>query len=240
MLRLHYAPDNASLIVRLVLEELGVPYETVLVDRATNAQHSAQYLRINPMGTIPALETPDGTVFETAAIMLWLADCDTAPDSQSPTMAPRPSLVPARDDPARGPFLSWLFATSNGFQMDLRQHFYAERYTTSDLPAFRSLVSNRLVAHLDRYEALLGQGHEWFGAPSVTLLDFYVAVPLRWLGLYLRGESWFKLDTWPRLHALALRVEQRPSMQVAIQAEGLGQTPLSCPSPATPPEGVAL
>ena len=32
--RLHYAPDNASLVIRLVLEEMGLPYETVLVDRA--------------------------------------------------------------------------------------------------------------------------------------------------------------------------------------------------------------
>lgn len=227
MLKLHYAPDNASLIVRLVLEELGLPYETLLVDRAAGAQHSAAYLKINPMGTIPALETPDGVVFETAAILLYLAD-----------HAGR--LVPAPDDPARGPFLSWLFATSNGLQMDLRQHFYAERYTSSPPADHRALTSTRLRGHLDRYEALLGEGHNWFGSDQPTLLDIYVAVPLRWFALYLRDEGWFRLTDWPRLQALALRIEARPSMQAAVRAEGLGATPLSTPSPANPPEGVAL
>ncbi len=48
MYRLHYAPpDNASLIVRLALEELGQPYQTVLVDRSVTAQASTAYLKIN-------------------------------------------------------------------------------------------------------------------------------------------------------------------------------------------------
>ena len=73
-LRLHYAPDNASLCIRLALEELGLPYETVLVNRATHAQRSPAYLALNPNGLIPVLETPDGPLFETGAILLWLAD----------------------------------------------------------------------------------------------------------------------------------------------------------------------
>lgn len=226
MLKLHYAPDNASLIVRLVLEELAEPYETVLVDRSKNAQRSADYLEMNPMGTIPALETPDGVVFETAAILLWLAD-----------RAGR--LAPAPDAPDRGPFLSWLFATSNGLQMDLRQHFYAERYTADSVAAHREITSRRLRAHLDRYEALLSERHHWFGAEAPTLLDIYVAVPLRWFALYLTDENWFELDDWPHLKRLAEQIERRPSMLAAARAEGLGKTPLSCPCPANPAEGVA-
>jgi len=49
MISLHYAPDNASLIVRIVLEELALPYETVLVDRSASAQSSDAYLKLNPM-----------------------------------------------------------------------------------------------------------------------------------------------------------------------------------------------
>lgn len=55
--RLHYAPDNASLIVRLTLEQLGLEYETVLVDRSRQGQRSAAYLQMNPNGLIPVLET---------------------------------------------------------------------------------------------------------------------------------------------------------------------------------------
>lgn len=227
MLRLHYAPDNASLIIRLVLEELGKPYDTVLVDRSANAQHSAAYLKINPMGTIPALETPNGVVFETAAILLWLVD-----------RAGR--MAPTVDSPDRGAFLSWMMVASNGMQNDLRQHFYAERFTAGPLEDHRAIVSKRLHAHLDRFEELLGEGHAWFGADDPTALDYYVAVPLRWCALYLQNESWFELTNWPRLHSLAKRIESRPAMQAAMAAEGLGATPLSAPSPANPPEGVAL
>ena len=71
---LHYAPDNASLIIRLALEHAQVPYRDVLVDRAAVAQRSAEYLALNPNGLIPVLETPEGPLFETGAILLWLAD----------------------------------------------------------------------------------------------------------------------------------------------------------------------
>ena len=71
---LHYAPDNASQIIRIVLEEMGLPYRTALVDRATKAQDSAAYRAVNPTGLIPALQTPQGTLFETGAILLWLTE----------------------------------------------------------------------------------------------------------------------------------------------------------------------
>ncbi|BDY15502.1 hypothetical protein Sulfitobl28_14720 [Sulfitobacter pontiacus] len=71
---LHYAPDNASLIIRLALEAQGVAYDTCLVDRAAQGQSAPAYRALNPHGLIPALQTPDGPLFETGAILLWLAD----------------------------------------------------------------------------------------------------------------------------------------------------------------------
>ena len=56
-LTLYYAPDNASLCVRLALLELGVPFETVLVDRAVQGQVAPEYLALNPNGVIPTLMT---------------------------------------------------------------------------------------------------------------------------------------------------------------------------------------
>jgi len=72
--RLHYAPDNASLIIRLALDEIGAPYEAVLVDRQAEAQKAPAYLAMNPAGLIPVLETPQGPMFETGAILLWLGE----------------------------------------------------------------------------------------------------------------------------------------------------------------------
>ena len=67
---LHYAPDNASLIVRLVLTELNQPFETALVDRRVRAQDGAAYRALNPNGLIPALDRPGGAICEIGAILM--------------------------------------------------------------------------------------------------------------------------------------------------------------------------
>ncbi|WP_201722365.1 glutathione S-transferase N-terminal domain-containing protein, partial [Sulfitobacter sp. HI0040] len=85
---------NASLIVRLTLEQGQIPYETRLVDRRAKAQRGAAYRALNPKGLIPTLETPEGPIFETGAILLWLADRHG-------------ELFPAPASPARGKALKW-------------------------------------------------------------------------------------------------------------------------------------
>lgn len=228
MYRLHYAPDNASLIVRLALEELGVEYQTVLVDRNLQAQKSAAYRALNPFALIPVLETPDGPMFETAAILLWLADRHGA-------MAPAPQAG------ERAVFLSWLFATSNGLHTDLRQLFYPALYAGDHPPAHRALCIARIRAHLDRYESLAAAGHSWFNGAAPSVLDYYLAVARRWLVLYPRGNpGGIDPAHWPRLHAMSRRLEARPAVQTAIRAEGLGPAPFSSPVNAAPPEGSAV
>ena len=231
---LHYAPDNASLIVRLALEELGVPYVTRLVDRAARAQESAEYRQVNPAGLIPALETPDGTLFETAAILLWLADRHGR-------------LAPAPEDAGRGDVLKWLVFVSNTVHTGLRMTFYPEKYVGPDPQAQAALLATLRGAGgtdmtLPRALALLDGvigGRDPDAPPDA--LAIYVAVLLRWCALYPHGDTgWFRLAAYPALNALAERVETRPSAQKAALAEGLGPTPLSNPRPAQPPEGSAL
>ncbi len=55
MRQLHYYPSNASMTPHVLLEELGVPYERVLVDRDVGAHRSPAYLALNPNGKIPVL-----------------------------------------------------------------------------------------------------------------------------------------------------------------------------------------
>ena len=75
MLQLHYFPGNASMVPHILLEELGLPFELRYVERALDAQKSADYLKLNPNGLIPVLVNRDLVLYETAAICLHLADC---------------------------------------------------------------------------------------------------------------------------------------------------------------------
>lgn len=113
--RLHYAPDNASLCVRLALLRLGQPFETVLVDRRGRGQKVPAYLALNPNGLIPTLETDEGPLFETAAILLWLADRHGR------------GLAPPVGHPDRGRILAWHVWMANTLHVAMRSLFYPEQ-----------------------------------------------------------------------------------------------------------------
>lgn len=229
--RLHYAPDNASLIVRLALEELGVPYETALVDRSVQAQKSPAYLALNPNGLIPVLETPRGPIFETGAILLWLADTHAR-------------LAPVVQAPARAAFLKWLFFVSGTLHGDMRMIFYPSEYVGQDTGAqavFGRTLRNRIRAHLEKLDDAAAMEPGWLGASEPTILDFYLACLMRWMALYPKGSDrdWFQLYDTPHLRRMLTALETRPSVGAARQAEGLGPTPFSSPTYANPPEGSA-
>ena len=225
---LHYAPDNASLIIRLVLEQAGLPYRTSLVDRAVSAQDSAAYRAINPAGLIPALETPDGPIFETAAILLWLAD--------------RHNLGPAPDAPTRGTFLKWLFFISNTVHSDLRQLFYPSQYVPADATAgHHALLSARMVRHFGLLDQAAKNDPALFDPPS--MLTAYLAALVRWSVLYPLGQNrWFHLADYPHLAGHITAFEGRPATQRAATdpAERLGPTPFTAPHLSSPAQGSVL
>ncbi len=226
---LHYAPDNASLIVRLALEEIGLPYRTVLVDRSRNEQRGAPYLRLNPAGLIPALETPQGAMSETGAILLWLSETHDA-------------LAPAPGSAERGQFLKWLFFTANTLHADMRLFFYPMRHAGSavDVSVFSDATQARIARHIGLIEEAAQSRPSWLSPHAPSVLGYYIATILRWLALYptdRKGE--FDLTDYPALQALASALETRAAARKAAEAEGLGETIFTKPSYARSPEGSA-
>ncbi len=221
---LHYAPDNASLCVRLALLALDIPFETQLVDRSKNAQNDPAYMALNPNGLIPTLITPDGPIYETGAILLWLAD-------QKPG-----HVFPGVDNPQRAAGLTWLFWLSNTVHPVLRMTFYPSKYIdAAGIPELLSATRSHLLDHFAQLEARA----DWLDDVQVGIVHCYLAPMLRWSALYGTDQSWFDLTKFPRLLAFAKRLEVT---HVAIQAnlaEGLGDTMFSAPTPPCPPEGSA-
>ncbi len=225
-LRLHYAPDNASLCVRLALLRAGVPFETVLLDRRTREQDGAAYRAVTPMGLIPALETPDGPLFETGAILLWIANRHGA------------GLAPPPNHADRGRVLSWLFWLSNTLHPALRIIFYPTKHVVGDTDTLVARTRERILAMLDILDNEAPRLHPWLGGERSSVLDCYLAPMLRWLALYPEPRAaWFDLARWPRLRIVAKAMDIRPETAQAKRAEGLGPTPFGAPVLPDPPEG---
>ncbi|RYY81652.1 MAG: glutathione S-transferase, partial [Comamonadaceae bacterium] len=116
-LRLHFYPSTAAMVPHIVLEEIGVPYERVLVDRTRDDHKAPAYLRLNPNGLIPVLTDGELVLYETAAIVLHL--CDTHPQAR---------LAPEVGTAGRAHFYKWLMWLTNTVQATMLAYFYPERW----------------------------------------------------------------------------------------------------------------
>jgi glutathione S-transferase len=90
-------PMSRGRIVRWMLEEIGQPYHTELLEYGTTMK-APEYLAINPMGKVPAIRHGGIMVTESATICAYLADA-----------FPAAKLAPPREDPLRGSYYRWLF-----------------------------------------------------------------------------------------------------------------------------------
>lgn len=213
MYTLYFAPDNASLVVRIVLEEIGAKYNTWLVDRRSNEQMSAEYRKLNPSGLIPVCIIDGKPVFETAAILLTLADRHGM-------------LAPSPDSPDRPQFLKWLFFLSNTLHADLRQLFYPAKYVGPDADHIRvhaAVTRERLRGHFEILEAVYSDlGNPYLFDDKPTVVDIYAALCLRWPQLYPVNEpAAFKSSDYPVLRALLLALENRTAFKRSFEAEGI-------------------
>ena len=215
-LTLHHAPDFASTIVRCALEELDLPHTVAIVDIEGGALATPEYRQVNPVGLIPALDTDDGPVFETAAILLWLVD-------QTGRLGPGPT------DPDRGPFLSWLFFTSNALHTASLAMFYPHRPAgEANSDAARAAAHDQVTARLGLIEHLIDSQHpRWLSADQPSVLGFYIGVLIRWLTSLPPDPYRIDLAAFPQLCAVLAAHESRPSAQRVAADEGLGSHPFT-------------
>ena len=94
----YHNPMSRARMIHYMLEEVGAPYRVELISLQKGEQKQPAFLKINPMGKLPAIVHRGVTVTETAAICAYLADA-----------FPAAQLAPRLDDPARGTYLRWMF-----------------------------------------------------------------------------------------------------------------------------------
>jgi glutathione S-transferase len=215
---LHYFPDTASLAVRMVLAELGVQHRCQLIDREAGVLNSDAYRAMQPLGLIPAMETPEGTMFETAAILLYLADR-------------HPGLAPGVESAERGDFLKWLFFTSTNIHTVLLQLFYPERTAGAECVA---PVLAHALPKMKQYLSLLDKAAEpnpgWLSQDHPTMLGYYIAMLLHWLGGFGEGHPLqITAADYPSLFKVLTMLEGQHATQAIAEDEGLGPTPFTAP-----------
>lgn len=98
MMKLYWSPRSRSFSALWLMEETGQPYERVLTDISTGAQKTLEFLKINPMGKVPALQDGDVAMAEASAICAYVAE-----------RYPEAKLAPPLGDPRRAKYLQWLF-----------------------------------------------------------------------------------------------------------------------------------
>ena len=199
------------MVPHILLEELGVPYERVLVDRTQDVQKTTAYLRLNPNGLIPVLTDGDLVLYETAAICLHL--CDTHPQA---------GLAPAVGSHARAHFYKWLMWLTNTLQSTLVIYFYPDRWVkagntdgSAQVRHHAQLKVRNLLRQLDT--ELARHGGPWFMPEGYSALDAYIFTLCRWTRNFDSGAARDKAHLGPFLQ----RVLQRPAVQRTLANEGL-------------------
>lgn len=213
MIRLHYSPSTASMVPHILLEEIGVPYERVPVDREGGEHRRAEYKRLNPNGLIPVLQDGDLTLYETAAIALHLCDRHAAA-----------ALAPALGSDERAHFYKWLMWLTNTLQATLIVYFYADRWTNGDAAAARDLqrvAEGKVAGMLEQLDAhLASHDGPWFLVRDYSALDAYVFTLCRWTRNF-RNER--RARDYPHLGPYLKRMLERPALQRVVANEGLAE-----------------
>ena len=212
---LYYVPGNASLAPHIVFEEIAAPYELRVVDRDSNEHKSADYLKLNPSGLIPALVDGDLVLTEAAAICLYLAD-----------RHPESKLAPAFGTPERAQFYKWLMYLTNTLQAELITYFYPHRLGSESAKGIvQAHAEARIGEMLDLIENQLAtnasnQKGAWLMGNQYTVVDAYLMMLCRWT----RG---FTRPARARLHLnnFLAAMLARPAVARVFEQEGLLSPP---------------
>jgi len=195
-LTLYTNPMSRGRIARWMLEEVGEPYETVLLDYGTTMK-APDYLAINPMGKVPAIRHGEVIVTEAAAICAYLADA--FPDRE---------LAPPPGHPARGDYYRWLFFAAG----PLEAAATAKAMGLLAPPEKSAMAGyGSYEQTIDTLEQAVSRG-DYLAGGRFSAADLYVGSHLGW------GMMFGTIERRPAFERFVARMEARPA---AIRANQL-------------------
>ena len=180
-------PMSRGQIARWMLEEIGQPYDMIILDYDTTMK-AADYLAINPMGKVPAIVHRGKTVTEAAAICAYLADA--FPDT---------NLSPPTDQ--RTDYYRWLFFAAGPVEAAISNKALGLVVPEEHE---RSIGYGNFDQAIDTLEQAVSGGR-WICGDQFTAADVYVGSQIDW------GLSFGTVPTRPAFEAYAARLRERPA-----------------------------
>ena len=199
MLKFYYSAAPNPTKIALFLEEAGLAYDPIPVDTRKGDQHKAEFRAINPNAKVPAIVDGDVTVFDSSAILLYLAEKTE-------------KFLPPNGDKTRGELLSWMFFVSSGVGPYFGQAVHFRNYAPEKLP----YAVNRYVFEAQRHAAILDTrlaGHKYMVADTYTIVDMNV---WGWARLLPNAVGDGAFDKFKNLKRLVDEITARPAAQKAL------------------------
>jgi glutathione S-transferase len=206
MYTLYYSPGTASMVVHLALLEIGCPHRLVKLDFEAAAQRAPEYLRLNPQGRVPTLVIDGQPHFESAALLMLLAE-----------RHPEANLAPPVGHPLRADWYQWIVFLANSLSPTYRYWFYPPDLGTPEhTPEIREALRARVESAWDTVDAHLAAHGPYMLGAQFYGVDLLATMLMRW------SRNMPKPATeWPALRRLADLVRARPSWRRLYEVEGL-------------------
>ena len=192
MIKFYYntAPNPAK--VALFLEEAGLPYELVPVDTRKGEQHTPEYLAVNPNAKVPALVDDGVTIFDSNAILLYLAE-------KTGQFLPPAGAAP------RAELLSWLMFVATGVGPFCGQAVHFKHFAPEKVPYANQRYQFEAQRHFKILDERLASRRFLLG-DTYTIVDMSLWAWARMLPFILGDVAWSRFPNVKRHHdAIAAR-----------------------------------
>ena len=199
MLKFYYSGAPNPTKVALFLEEAGLPYEAIPVDTRKGEQHKPEYLAINPNAKLPTIVDGEVTVFDSNAILLYLAEKTG-------------KFLPAKGDKARGELLSWLMFVASGVGPYSGQSVHFRIYAPEKIEYALNRYAYEAQRHFGILDARLAKQKYLLG-DTYTIVDMDAWGWARIIPTVLGEAAWAK---FPNLKRLVDEISARPAAQRAV------------------------
>jgi GST-like protein len=199
MLKFYFKGSPNPTKVALFLEEAGLPYELVAVDTRTGAQFTPEYLAVNPNGKVPAIDDDGIKVFDSNAILLYLAEKTG-------------QFLPPNTRANRAELLSWLMFAATGVGPFFGQAVHFKHFAPEKIDYAHTRYQFEAQRHLGVLNERLN-GRTYMVGDSYTIVDMDVWGWARMASFVLGDDA---LVGFPHLKRLLDEVSARPAAARAI------------------------